>query len=168
MKNKRDKRRELKEYSAEETFHRREWIVQRVGWVALAALLVAACAGLLGNGPLAHRTLATQHGVFKFDRFTHRNGPTQWVVEAESDSATRLGTTLEVSASLLRRIKIDAITPAPRVQVAMADGVLFKFDAARPQVQIVFHIQPQYVGWMEGEIQLNDSPPATIKQFVYP
>jgi len=168
MKRQRNKRREPVDFAAEETFHRREWLAQRIGWVVLAGLLIAACAGYLGNGPLTHRIVATENGVLKIDRFAHRDGPTQWIIQTTSNSAARSDLALQVSSSLLERIKIESITPAPQDQAATANGVLFTFHSLDPQTQIVFHIEPQYVGWAEGELQLNDSPPATIKQFVYP
>ena len=34
-------------------FQRLEWRIQRVGWVLWAAIVIAACAGLMGRGPLS-------------------------------------------------------------------------------------------------------------------
>jgi hypothetical protein len=98
----------------------------------------------------------------------HRDGPTQWIIRTDSSAAARPNIELRVSSSLLQRIKIESITPVPQEQTAIPSGVLFKFHALAPEAQIVFHIEPQSAGWAEGELQLNDSPPATIKQFVYP
>lgn len=167
MKSKRDSERELREFAAEETFHRREWLVQRIGWIALATLLIAACAGLLGNGPLAHDEIAIEQGVFKFDRLARRDGPTEWIVRAHG-SSDAADFKLVLSSSLLQRIKIQSITPAPQEQLATAKGVLFMFHSLAPEARIVFHLEPQFVGWTKGEFQLNDSRPAPMKFFVYP
>ena len=41
----------------EDMRHQRlEWAVERVGWAAVALVLVAALAGLLGHGPLSRAT----------------------------------------------------------------------------------------------------------------
>src|SRR4029453_17543698 len=38
------------------TFAHRQWVVQRVAWVGIAALLVLALLGAFGKGPLSHAT----------------------------------------------------------------------------------------------------------------
>jgi hypothetical protein len=165
MKSNSDRERGLKEFEAEEIFHRREWLAQRIGWAVLAVLLLAACAGLLGNGPLSHRTIATQNGELQIDRFAHRDGPTIWVIEPNAAASEFK---LRVSSGLLQRTKIESVTPAPLDQAATASSVLFTFRALAPKSKIVFHIEPQYVGWNGGEFQLGDAPPVTVQQFVYP
>jgi hypothetical protein len=164
----RDNRRELEEYQAEETFHKHEWLVQRVGWVGLAVVLAGACAGLLGNGPLSHHVIAVGEGILKIDRFARRDAPTVWVIEPAANLLRPVDFKLEISASLLDRVKIEAITPAPRDQAATSDAVSFTFNALAPRSKIVFHVEPQNVGWIAGDFQLGDSQPVKVRQFVYP
>ena len=168
METKRDKRRELEEYAAEETFHRREWLVQRVGWSVLAAVLIAACAGLLGNGPLAHRSLISENGELTIDRFARRDGPTTWVIKPSAVGVRGSTFTLRVTSSMLQRVKIEAITPAPRAQAMTSNGVLFTFQAIAANTQVLFQVEPQAAGWLRGEFQLGDSNPVAVEQFVYP
>jgi hypothetical protein len=168
MENKRDKRRELEEYAAEETFHRREWLVQRVGWAALAVILIAACAGLLGNGPLAYRTLISENGELTIDRFARRDGPTTWAIKPNAVAVRGSTFRVRVTSSMLQRVKIEAITPAPEAQVMTSNGVLFTFQAIAANTQVLFQVEPQSAGWMRGDFQLGDSIPVTVEQFVYP
>lgn len=167
-KTQRDVRRELKEYQAEEIFHRHEWFAQRVGWAALALLLIAACLGLLGNGPLSHRRIAMKEGTLILDRFVRRDANTQWTIElSPAQTATR---TLEVrvSSQFLQRFRLAGITPEPRSQAAAGDYVVFSFASSAPRAQITFHVEPLQIGTSEGEFQIGVSEPSVVQQFVYP
>ncbi len=164
----RTKRRELDEFRAEETFHRREWMVQRMGWLVLALLLIAACAGLLGNGPLAHQRIATRTGLLLLDRFARRDGPTQWRVEPNADANERAALKVRISSQLLEHFEIVAITPNPVDQAISANSVVFTFHVVAPGSHIVFHVEPQHVGWNAGQFQIGDSAPVLVRQFVYP
>jgi hypothetical protein len=169
MKTKRDTSRELAEYQAEETFHRREWHAQRIGWACLALLLMAGGVGLFGNGALAHRTISTHEGELQIDRFARRDAPTLWVIKLGADAVPEgIDFKLRISSALLQRVKIEAITPAPRDQAATANAILFTFHYLAPNAQIVFHVEPQHVGWVQGDVQLGDSTPVKVRQFVYP
>lgn len=164
----RDKRRELDEFRAEEIFHLREWMVQRMGWFVLALLLIAACAGLLGNGPLAHQSIATPKGSLLLDRFARRDGPTQWRVEPSADSNEAGALEVRISSRLLEHFEIVAITPSPKEQAIAGESVVFTFHALAPGTHIVFHVEPQHMGWNAGQFQIGDSAPISVRQFVYP
>lgn len=168
MKTKRDAQRELKEYEAEETFHRREWLAQRVGWTILTLLLLAACAGLLGNGPLARRSISTTDGTLSIDRFARRDANTEWTIAPRAAGITSNALEVRISSRFLKRFRLAGITPEPRSQTAFTDSVVFSFAALAPRVQITFHVEPLRVGMSEGEFQIDRSPPVKVKQFVYP
>jgi hypothetical protein len=168
MKTKRDVQRELKEYEAEEIFHRREWVMQRIGWAILALLLLAACVGLLGNGPLARRHIAMAAGVLNVDRFVRRDANTEWKIATRLAASATDKLEVRISSRFLERFRLAGITPEPRSQTASVDSVVFSFAALAPREQIVFHVEPQRVGISEGEFQIGGSQPVTVKQFVYP
>jgi hypothetical protein len=165
---KRDVQRDLKEYEAEEIFHRREWVMQRIGWAILALLLLAACAGLLGNGPLARRHIAMAVGILSVDRFVRRDANTEWKFAPRLAASPTDKLEVRISSRFLERFRLAGITPEPRSQTAHADCVVFSFAALTPRVQIVFHVEPLRVGISEGKFQIGGSQPIVVKQFVYP
>ena len=59
------------EISQDLTFQRRSWIVQRVGWVMLALLILAALGGLFGPGPLSRARAGPHDGPLwvEYQRF---------------------------------------------------------------------------------------------------
>lgn len=168
MKTKRDVQRGLKEYEAEETFHRREWRAQRIGWAILTLLLLAACAGLLGNGPLARRNIAIAEGILSIDRFARRDANTEWQIAPHYAGSATDKFDVRISSHFLERFRLAGITPEPRSQTAFTDSVVFSFAALAPRVLITFHVEPLRVGISQGEFQIGRSQPVTVKQFVYP
>jgi hypothetical protein len=41
-------------------FQRREWKIQRAGWVTMALVIIAALLGVFGAGPLSSATIETE------------------------------------------------------------------------------------------------------------
>lgn len=159
---------ELAEFRAGETYHRREWFVQRVGWVLLFLLIMSACLGLLGHGPLAQRTLTTSSGVLEMDRFARREATTEWKIRPAGHFGADREFVIRISSAFLQRYEISAVDPEP-VTTSLADrNVVLKFIVADPNGSIVFHVEPQHAGMNAGEVQLGDSEPLEVKQFVYP
>lgn len=57
------------EVSQDLNFQRREWVVQRVGWVVMAVLLVAALLGLFGPGPLSKSIAGSASGPVRAEYY---------------------------------------------------------------------------------------------------
>src|SRR5687768_9509454 len=52
-------------------YQRREWQVQRIGWVVMLLILLTAMTGLLGRGPLSHGTVSNDELELKYERIAH-------------------------------------------------------------------------------------------------
>jgi hypothetical protein len=50
-------------------FQRREWKIQRVGWGAMALVIIAALLGVFGTGPLSNATLEREGLRLEYERF---------------------------------------------------------------------------------------------------
>lgn len=168
MSNKAGKARELAEFRAEERFHRREWLVQRIAWGLLLLIIVAGLAGLFGSGPLSKQAKATASGTIEIDRFARRRASEEWRIRpiqaAEEDSQLAL----RISSSFLERYEIAAIVPEPASTTIDGSDVVFVFDAAAARGTVALHVEPEHIGLSEGSFALNDSEPLLIRQFVYP
>ena len=47
----------------------REWWAERIGWVAISIILIAALLGAFGPGPLSHREAASDDGRLRVDYY---------------------------------------------------------------------------------------------------
>jgi len=155
----------------DDSFQRTEWRLQRVGWAAWAAIVLAALAGLLGTGPLSHaRSSATDESIsVNYDRFLHYHQPTVLEVlvrRLEGDGQIHL----KLNRSLLDRIQIIRIEPEPKERKLAADGVVcvFAHDGTPEVGKVQIHYEFEDFGPSSGRIELIGHGSASFQQFVYP
>ena len=153
-------------------FQRREWAVQRVGWFVLAFVVLAALAGLLGKGPLSSTSeqSADRHVRAEFDRFLHYRDPTtlRLIVQPEALSGEELR--LSLNHAYLDGIEIQRIMPEPDHEEAGSEQHTFVFrtsDLKEPS-RITFHVTPDDIGSLAGELRAGEAAPLMFHQFVYP
>ena len=147
-------------------FQRREWVVQRIGWVAFALILLAGLLGLFGDGPLAHRVAANGALRIEYDRLIRRDAQTTWKLTplaAPADGRYRVA----LDADWAQHFRIHAIQPEPE-STHLADGRWqYEFEASAG-VPIIFHVEARRMGSLRGSIRLDDAPPLELSQFAYP
>jgi hypothetical protein len=153
-------------------FQRREWRVQRVGWLLWAVLILAALAGLVGPGPLSSNTAATSDGrlVLKYNRFVHRHHQTEFELTMQPESEQDESIRLRLSQPLLQRIQISRIEPEPASSQLTADGVWYEFNCkpGSKSLQAVFRLEHDKIGRGTCQLQLADDQPLNASFFVYP
>ena len=96
-------------------FAAREAIIQRIGWVVLALLIVATILGFLGGGPVSDRTVTAhkdQHVVsLTYDRWGRMHSPLEVRVEVNAPHETAGQMTLTIDFEFAANIDVIGITP---------------------------------------------------------
>jgi hypothetical protein len=153
-------------------FQRSEWRAQRIGWTIWSFLVVAACVGLLGPGWLSDREVASADGALTvgYERFLHYHHPSQLTVTRHGANLGGDAFRISVARSLLDQMQIVRIDPEPEHYLVADDSVIYEFkqDLEARAVQVVFHVEYETYGNVEGEIALGGGEPVTLRQFVYP
>lgn len=169
-KSNREKRKELAEFEYEERYHRREWAVQRIGWTVIGVVLLAACAGLFGDGPLAHRQIAIGDSTLEFDRFVRQRAATEWRLQPASDAASDGEIVVSLPSRFLDSFEIRTIAPEPSSSALVGERTVFRFNASDVQSSgsIAYHVEPDGIGSTSAEIQVGERQSATFRQFIYP
>jgi hypothetical protein len=149
-----------------------EWRTQRVGWFVWFAIIVAACLGLLGPGPLsAARNTDAEGGVtVAYDRFLHYHHPTEFRIMLGNSLPANRELELTLSQDLLNRIQIRRIEPEPLHSSLASDGIVYAFNRSdsADSGEIVFHVDFKRMGQSHGSIKINGREPIVLNQFVYP
>lgn len=148
------------------------WSLQRIGWIGMALLILAALAGGFGEGPLVHRTVSDDHHLFYFEY--------DRVCRYERELLLRLTLTPEATKTSLVRVwlsrtywsshAIEQITPEPRTSSTNVDGFAYTFDVGtrNEPAMIVMRLRPEYVGSIDGRIRVNDQGSVTVHQLALP
>ena len=152
---------------------RAEWTIQRVSWVVWGAILVAGLAGLLGPGPLSTTEVEApdQSISVRFNRFEHYSRPGTWELALHPrETATELR--VEISAPLIHNVQVLRIEPEPKGSTLKNDTIVYTFDydgpKSGPTPRILFHVQHEHPGNVEGTIRLADHEPVVVNQFIFP
>lgn len=148
-------------------YQRAEWVAQRIGWLIMAVVVVAAALGFAGTGPVSHRTSATADGVLeiRYERFVRRNAPALLRVQvAAGHDAVWIG------QSFLGQIRLVSMEPAPATAAPAGDRVTYRFDAGRAEggFDLVIRFEPEAIGGSEGVVGVPGADSLSFRQFVYP
>ena len=151
---------------------RRTWAVERVGWIIMALVVLAALLGLFSTGPLSSATARDPAGLvsIEYDRFARYVAPSTLRVDFSAAAAAGDRISLRMNRDLAEAIRIEQIQPQPEQAKATADGMNFVFNLAGPGQpgRVYFALRPETIGLLRGELGVAGQPPARLAQFVYP
>lgn len=148
---------------------RREWRIERIGWVLMAAVVIAGLLGVWGHGPLSSAEARSGRLAVTYERFTRNVGQSELIVRAAPGSAEGGLIRVRISQDYLATNQVQAITPEPASTEAAAGDLVFEFPA-KDQSGLVLRIDTRPTGGMgvrKAKVSvLNES--VRIRQFVYP
>ena len=151
-------------------FQRREWTLQRIGWAAMLALLVAGSLGLFGMGPLSDASAEAGPIQLDYARFARKQAPSKLRVRVAPDAVQQGEIRLWLDAAYLDRIELRGISPDPDQELAGSDRTVLVFLVADPAqaAEIRFDVKPAEAGRLRGQLGLVGGPEVAFTQVVYP
>lgn len=151
-------------------FQEREWLVQRAGWLAMLAIIVAALLGLLGAGPLSSTTAETGPLQVQYSRFERRHAPAELEVSIAGIPADQDQVDLWLASDYLEHIEITSFIPEPESVIEAGDRVVYRFNITNQAGLSLIRIalEPDDPGPSTGRIGVVGGPELEIWQFVYP
>lgn len=153
-------------------FQRKSWRVQRMGWVAMLAIAIAALFGLFGNGPLSSAQ-AGDAGTglsISYERFTRKGAQHSIDLEAGATSVVADSVRIWIARGWLDANRVVGITPEPARSDALPDRIVYTFNAAQSgqPVAIRFELEAQWLGRRRGSAGIVRGPTVHFGQFAYP
>lgn len=146
------------------------WRAQRIGWLFMLLLIVAALIGATGSGgPLAMARVETPGGTIEYPRIA------RWQAAARMMVTPPLSATGEyeilLSESLLRSFTLETVSPEPEQVVATPEGHRLTFNLGEPGAPklLVFHVRavsPELP--TSARVKLGDGQPVRIGFTVLP
>lgn len=153
-------------------FEQRQWRVERIGWLLIAAIIVAALAGVFGPGPVSLSSITSEDGRLRVDyhRFARFGSRTRVNVEASGDLVDDGQLRLVVDEDWLSSVEVEHVTPMPSDVQPRGEDVLYTFAVAgRPdEVSVRFDLRPDAVGTVGGSVGTPDGISIEVGQFYYP
>jgi hypothetical protein len=139
--------------------------VHRVGGVVGLLLLVAAIAGLFGEGPVAHATAKSSDGTLQvdYDRFVRTAASTSFQITLPKGSGR---TNFAISADYLQNANVNAVTPQPSDETVLPDRVVFTVQQTGSG-QVEVSLTPENIGRHQVTIWTHDAH-VTFSTLTYP
>ncbi len=148
-------------------FQKKEWAVERIGWVGMGLILLLALLGLFGDGPLSRvRVNAGGATELEYQRFMRDGSEDVLLVRTLPGPDGKV--VVELERAYLQRYKVNQVQPEPE-SVQVGNGVMrfvFRAYGSEP-VTIIYHLTPLKVGSARTLLGVNGER-ITVNQFVYP
>lgn len=141
-----------------------DWKAQKIGALAIMAVIVLTALGLFGNGLLSAKKVDRAGIALQYEGFLRRTKEMdiQWRITNGQQPVIR------IPMDYLAQFKIEKIVPEG-YQTQLADAyVTYTFDADQPVGTIIhFYLTPQQAGAVAG-VWAVGSQRFQIKHFIYP
>ncbi len=149
-----------------------EWKWQRVGWVVLTLLIVAAMLGAFGTGPLSSASAGGDAAGFSVDyqRVVRHQGESRLTIHVNGDQVSGGQVGLWLGADYMNTIRVTQISPEPE-EVRATDGRLVHvFNVEEPAALITINIDlvPQEMGRLTVDMGIMDGGDVSFRQFSLP
>ena len=158
------------EHNRDLLFQRREWAIQRAGWLVMLAIIVAALIGLLGSGPLSSATAEAGPLQLEYSRFERRHAPSELKVTVANGAESQDQIVLWISTDYITSAEITSIVPEPEEMSEAEDQMVYRFsiydEAQTPTIQ--FALEYDDPGHTTGRMGMIGGPELTFWQFIYP
>ena len=155
-------------------FQERMWRIERAGWAAIAAIIMAAAVGLFGHGLLSQATVelpdsdeAAGGMTLEYERFGRAHSESQVVLSRPARMPNRTFS-VWLSSEYFKDVELIRMTPEPTRQELAADGVRYHFPVQDGPQTVVLRFKAERPGPLSASIRLNDGPLVTFHQWLFP
>jgi hypothetical protein len=152
-------------------FQEKEWVLQRIGWVIMGLIILAAVGGLIGPGLFSKATAQANAISVEHERFIHFNTDTAFIFHIQANVADEDGKIrLWINSDYLNSVHVQQFMPEAESFGAGAERHIFVFepeDVSKPAtIKVVFHAMKPGVHNIQVGLVGNET--LSFSQFVYP
>jgi hypothetical protein len=152
------------------TFQKRDWTAQRIGWVIMLLLVIAALAGLFGHGALGDAQVGHPGGLrLEYERLT-RHGSSSFLKVHLPAVAGPGELRLWLDRRYADRVRFESIVPEPERVELSADRLAYTFTLGpgEQSPHLMFDITPTALWSATARLGIEGGETLTFSQFVYP
>jgi hypothetical protein len=132
------------------------WTIERVAWVLLALVPLAALAGIFSNGPLSEKTAQAANSSFslEYDRFQRKTVLSRFIVRVPAGASNEIR--LRLSPAFQETYAIESMEPRPARSSAGEAGLdLFFQPADKGDLAAVIWATPRQFGAVKLRAETN-------------
>jgi len=138
------------------------WVVQRVGWFFVIAVMIAGLLGAFGNGLLSKKNVSSGNVKAEYERFYRYETEMKVLVESSDHIAS-----LSFPQQYLKNFRIIHFVPEPLNNSTANNEVTYNFLPSDNHVVSVYIISETY-GPIGGTMKVNGTDNINLNHFIYP
>lgn len=142
--------------------HEKGWVIQRVGWVVMLAVVVAGMLGLFGEGLLSSHKISANGTQVEYDRYFRYE--TEMRIRLQSGIHV---STLALPQDYLRNFRIVRFVPEPTDNHTNESEVVYDFHPASNRIVTIYLVPKEY-GKISGTLKVNGTQQFPLSHFIYP
>ncbi|NDK56233.1 hypothetical protein [Pontibacter fetidus] len=152
-------------------FEKRFWTVQRIGWLIMLLVILAAMFGFTGRGGLSginkiKKASQSQSLVLEYDRFQRYQVSDKLTVKLQQLQTT--APTITFSKVFYEKIRVEQVVPQPEKVEINANEITYTFSISQPSGDVIFYTKPMHAGSLEVMVKGPNNERVPISMFVYP
>ena len=164
---------DLKDLEIEEDlpFQRKQFLFERIGWLAMAALVIAALAGAFGRGPVSKSSVGEREGPvwIQYERVGRLQSQTEMLIHVAADASSGDDLAVQVNSDFARNVEMIELSPKPDHEIVATDGITYHYRRrGKGAVQLKFVYEPSQPGSLHAEVRAASQAPLTFSQYVLP
>jgi hypothetical protein len=150
-------------------FQQRTWRAERIGWIVMALLVIAALAGVFFHGPVSRTAAKSVNDslAVEYERFAHKTALTHFVIRVSPPLPDQV--LVRLSPSFAGTHDTDSVEPRPIRSSGGSYGLEFVFSrSAAGDLAIHIAARPKRFGFMSVDIEVEGRGAVNIAQLIYP
>jgi hypothetical protein len=151
------------------TFQARSWLAERLGWAAMALLVLLGLGGLFASGPVSTATARNADGTVAVDyeRFARKTARAHFSISVAA--ATSDTTSIRLGRSFLDYYDIEVLKPQAVRERSGRSGLELDFAAAATgDVVVEISARSRHFGIVTFNVDVAGRDGVKIRQVIYP
>jgi hypothetical protein len=138
------------------------WVIQRVGWIMIIAVMIAGALGLFGNGWISNQTSSSGNVKAEFERFFRYETEMKVLVESSDHISS-----ISFPQKYLKDFRIIHFVPEPFNNNTTGNEVRYNFLKGQNKIVSVYLVPKSY-GSIDGSLKVNETIVLNLDHFIFP
>jgi hypothetical protein len=150
-------------------FQQRSWLLERIGWIVLTLVALAALGGIFFHGPTSYTRArnADNSLAVQYERFAHKTARTYFTIRASAPIASEL--MIRLSPAFADVHDIESIQPPALRGSSGTYGLDLVFPrSASGDVAVHIAARPRRFGIMSLHVEADGRGSLNLTQLIYP
>lgn len=138
------------------------WVIQRIGWIMIIAVMIAGGLGLFGSGWISNQTSSVGNIKAEFERFFRYETEMKILVESGEHISS-----ISFPQQYLKDFRIIHFVPEPENNNTSDNEVKYNFLAGQNKIVSVYLV-PKTYGSIKGSMEVNETTVLNLDHFIFP